>query len=119
MYNCKNLFLVLVGAIFSTAIFAQISHGGAPINWEDATYQPEFEIKNMPGVDLATLAAEDAVTDQYKEAPWRFGVEQEVAFNLENSGTWSFEEGVHVWRLGFNCPDALNISFLLSLAHLL
>jgi hypothetical protein len=114
MYNCKNLFLVLVGAIFSTAIFAQISHGGAPINWEDATYQPEFEIKNMPGVDLATLAAEDAVTDQYKEAPWRFGVEQEVAFNLENSGTWSFEEGVHVWRLGFNCPDALNISFMLS-----
>jgi len=114
MYNCKNLFLVVLGAIFSTAIFAQIPQGGAPINWDDATYQPEFEMKDMPGVNLATLAAEDAVTDLHKEAPWRFGVEQEVAFNLENSGTWSFEEGVHVWRLGFNCPDALNISFLLS-----
>jgi hypothetical protein len=114
MFNCKNLFLLVVGAIFSTAIFAQISHGGAPINWGDATYQPVFEMKNMPGIDLATLAAEDAVTDQYKEAPWRFGVEQEVTFNLENSGTWTFEEGMHVWRLGFNCPDALNVSFMLS-----
>jgi len=114
MYNCKNIFLLLVGVIFSTAISAQISHGGTPINWGDATYQPAFEMQVMPEVDLTALAVEDAVTDQFKEAPWRFGVEQEVAFNLENSGTWTFEDGMHVWRLGFNCPNALNVSFMLS-----
>lgn len=114
MYNCKNIFLLLLGVIFSTATIAQISHGGSPLNWEDATYQPVIEMQQMPDVDLAALALEDAVTDQHKEAPWRFGVEQEVAFNLENSGTWTFEEGMHVWRLGFNCPNALNVSFMLS-----
>ena len=114
MYNCKNIFLLLLGVIFSTATIAQISHGGSPLNWEDATYQPVIEMQQMPDVDLAALALEDAVTDQHKEAPWRFGVEQEVAFNLENSGTWTFEDGKHVWRLGFNCPNALNVSFMLS-----
>ena len=114
MYNCKNLFLLLVGVISSFTISAQISQGGEPLNWGDATYQPAFEMQEMPDVDLAALAVEDAVTDQHKEAPWRFGVEQEVAFNLENSGTWTFEEGMHVWRLGFNCPNALNVSFMLS-----
>jgi len=101
-------------SVISPSINAQISHGGSPINWEDATYHPTFEMKDMPGVDLAALNEEDAVTDQYKEVPWRFGVEQEVAFNLENSGTWTFENGMHVWRLGFNCPNALNVSFMLS-----
>ena len=114
MYNCKNIFLLLLGVIFSTATTAQISQGGSPLNWENATYQPTFEMHNMPDIDIAALALEDAVTDLHKEAPWRFGVEQEVALNLENSGTWTFEDGMHVWRLGFNCPNALNVSFMLS-----
>ena len=110
MYTCKNIFLLLFGVIFSTSTFAQIPHGGSPLNWGDETYQPTIDMRNMPDVDLAALALEDAVTDQHKEAPWRFGVEQEVALNLENSGTWTFEDGKHVWRLGFNCPNALNVS---------
>ena len=114
MFDCKNIFLLLVGVISSITISAQISQGGEPLNWGDATYQPAFDMQEMPDVDLAALAVEDAVTDEHKEAPWRFGVEQEVAFNLENSGTWTFEEGMHVWRLGFNCPNALNVSFMLS-----
>ena len=69
MYHCKNIFLLLIGVIFSTATIAQISHGGSPLNWGDATYQPVFEMQEMPDVDLATLALEDAVTDQHKEAP--------------------------------------------------
>jgi hypothetical protein len=104
----------ILSSVISPSINAQISHGGSPINWGDATYQPTFEMQAMPDVDLAALAIEDAVTDQHKEAPWRFGIEQEVAFNLENSGTWTFEDGMHVWRLGFNCPNALNVSFMLS-----
>jgi len=104
----------MLSSVISPSINAQISHGGSPINWGDATYQPTFEMQEMPDVDLAALAVEDAVTDQHKEAPWRFGVEQEVGLNLENSGTWTFEDGMHVWRLGFNCPNALNVSFMLS-----
>ena len=108
------IFPAILSFVISPSINAQISHGGSPINWGDATYQPTFEMQEMPNIDLDALALEDAVTDQHKEAPWRFGVEQEVAFNLENSGTWTFEDGMHVWRLGFNCPDAINVSFMLS-----
>ena len=57
MYNCKNIFLLLLGVIFSTATIAQISHGGSPLNWEDATYQPVIEMQQMPDVDLAALEA--------------------------------------------------------------
>ena len=113
---------IILAVIFSSAILpalnAQISHEGSPINWGDETYQPSFEMKNMPGVELATLAEEDAVTDLYKEAPWRFGFEREVEYNLENSGTWTFEDGMHVWRLGVNCPEAINVSFMLSTFNL-
>ena len=108
------IFQAILSFVIAPSINAQISHGGTPINWGDATYQPTFEMHEMPNVNLDALAIEDAVTDQHKEAPWRFGVEQEVAFNLENSGTWTFEDGMHVWRLGFNCPDAINVSFMLS-----
>jgi hypothetical protein len=114
MINCKNILLLSLGAIFSVATYAQISHGGAPIQWGDATYSPTMDTKLMPVLDLAVLASEDAVTDQYKEAPWRFGVEHPVSYDLQNSGTWTFEEGMHVWRLQFDCPDALNVSFMLS-----
>ncbi|MGY8908204.1 MAG: trypsin-like serine peptidase, partial [Pseudomonadales bacterium] len=113
---------LILAVIFSSAILpalnAQISHEGYPINWGDETYQPSFEMKNMPGVELAALAEEDAVTDQYKEAPWRFGLEREVEYNLENSGTWTYEDGMHVWRLGVNCPEAINVSFMLSTFNL-
>ena len=108
------IFPAILSFVIAPSINAQISHGGTPINWGDATYQPTFEMHDMPNVDLDALALEDAITDQHKEAPWRFGVEQEVAYNLENSGTWTFEDGMHVWRLGFNCPDAINVSFMLS-----
>ena len=62
--------------------------------------------KNMPVVDLAALAVEDAVTDQYKEAPWRFGLAREWLYNLENSGTWTLKRECTFGDLGVNCPEA-------------
>jgi hypothetical protein len=112
------LLATILSCVISPAVNAQISHGGSPINWGEETSQTSFEIKSMPNVDLTILAEEDAVTDQYKEAPWRFGVEREVEYNLENSGTWTFEEGMHVWRLGVHCPEAINVSFMLSTFNL-
>ncbi len=114
MNHCKHLILFLFAALASSVGVAQISHGGFPVNWDDATYHPDFELKSMPAADIAAAAAEDLITDQFKDAPWRFGLEREVVFNLENSGTWTFENGNHVWRLGVDCPNALSISFMLS-----
>jgi len=114
MVHCKHLILFFFAALASSVSIAQISHGGTPINWDEAIYHPVFEVKSMPVVDLVAAAAEDAVTDQFKDAPWRFGLEREVVYNLDNSGTWTFENGNHIWRLGVDCPDAVNVSFMLS-----
>ena len=95
---------------------AQISRGGAP-NWHAVSFEA-MPVLRMPTVDLDALAAEDAVTDQYKEAPWRFGVEHEVAISPSTHGAWTQEGPERVWRLAVECPDALGISFLFDAYHL-
>ena len=95
---------------------AQISRGGTP-NWNAVAFD-ELPVLRMPAIDRATLAEEDAVTDQYKEAPWRFGVEYEVAIDPATDGVWTQEGQERVWRLAVECPDALGVSFLFDAYHL-
>lgn len=92
---------------------AQVAHDGAPMGWGMQSI-PEVEYVQTAPLDWPTLQAADAVTDQYKEAPWRFGVEHEVAYTLENSGVWTIESGMRVWRLGVHCPEGVNVSFWLD-----
>ena len=68
----------------------------------------------LAALDLELLAAQDAVTDQYKEAPWRFGVEREVNLDLENAGQWTHVKDRWIWQLGIHCPDATGISMTLG-----
>ena len=49
-----------------------------------------------------------------KDAPWRFGIEHEVAWDMTNSGVWTEEEGFRVWRLGVRAEGATSLSFYLS-----
>lgn len=93
---------------------AQIAHDGQPLHWGDESYASAVEFVTMPEVDMELVRSQDAVTDKVKEAAWRFGIEHEVALNTENSGEWTFEEGMHVWRLGVECPGAINVSLFLS-----
>ena len=67
----------------------------------------------MP-LDIETLAAEDAVTATMKDAPWRFGVEHDVEWNMVNSGTWTEEDEFRVWRLGVSAEGTTSWSFYLS-----
>ena len=59
MIHFKNLILFLFAALATTVNIAQISHGGSPINWDDSTYNPTFEFKSMPAVDVVAAAEED------------------------------------------------------------
>ncbi len=105
--------LLAACAFLAAAATAQITHGGAPNGWPQPALSG-FPWTSLPELDLDQLAAQDAVTDPYKESPWRFGVEHPVALNPANAGQWTFEGGEHVWRLGVDCPGGLNVSFLLS-----
>ena len=95
--------LALCGLTLQTS--AQITYGGSP--WPEGE-RPEAV--TMPAIDRATLAAEDAVTDRYKEAPWRFGVEHEMALNPVEHGVWTVERGHRVWRLALAAEGATSLS---------
>lgn len=75
-----------------TAVFGQVAQGGQPWKWGQAEFTAEYPELSMAALDLEALAAEDAVTDQYKEAPWRFGVEREVDLGLSDAGVWTQEK---------------------------
>lgn len=110
----------LVGMVavcgYTTDVNAQISRGGAPA-WEAVAFEA-LPVMRMPAIDREALAAEDAVTDQYKEAAWRFGVEYDVDIAPATAGAWTVEGGERVWRLAVECPEALGISFLFDAYHL-
>ena len=110
----KSRLLTLALVLFTLSATAQISHDGTPLQWQNKAFTPEIPTLVMPEIDMDAVRAADAVTDKVKESAWRFGIEHEVSLNTENSGVWTFEENIHVWRLAVNCPDALNISFFLS-----
>ena len=106
------LLALVVGS--TTVAFGQVAQGGFPWKWGT-----DLDLSAIPSVttaalDLEALAAEDAVTDQYKEAPWRFGVEREVDLGLEDAGTWVHEKDRWIWRLGIECPGATGIGLTLG-----
>ncbi len=94
-------------AAAAAPLAAQISYGGRP-HWDVAL--EAWPVHDFGTVDRSALAAEDAVTDAYKQAPWRFGVEHAADFGTERGGVWSVESGAPVWRAVVRCPGALGIS---------
>lgn len=104
--------LALAAMIVAAPVVAQISQGGEPFSWNEP-YGVHHEFEMMSELDVDLLRSQDEVTDQYKEAPYRFGVEHEVSFSTANAGGWhTLEDGSKIWQLAIECPDAVSISFL-------
>lgn len=98
---------------------AQIEHGGTPLTIARGNELPPIEGTTLPAPNLAELAAQDAVNDQDKGIPYRFGFNHAVDFDLGNSGTWGLlEDGTRVWRMEIECPGALSINFEFHDYHL-
>lgn len=94
-------------------IQAQVSHGGQPLNWKSANI-PTLESVQLPALDMETIKAEDAENDKYKEFGFRFGIERTVNLTTNNSGTWTEESNMNVWRLAIHAPNAKGITFLFN-----
>lgn len=107
----KSIFsLASILLVFNS--YAQLSQGGQPFDWNRKDVPAEIPSFETPSLNLESLAAEDAVTDLYKEAPYRFGVEVEVDLNISNSGLWTQVGEMSLWHLGVHCPQATTISFV-------
>lgn len=116
----KCLYLLALGLLTGAMSSAQISYPGEPIRWDDKRFPDHLGFLEMPALDRAALAAEDAVVDQYKEAPWRFGVEHEVQISPYSGGVWTedADAGKAIWQLAVHCPAGTSMSFLFSRYHL-
>ncbi len=106
------LFVLLFIASFSNAL-GQINYGGEPSFLVNQESIRSTQIQ-LPAIDREALAAEDAVTDKFKDIPWRFGVENEVDLSPENHGYWTVEGDENVWRLSITGEDATCMSVRFS-----
>jgi len=116
----KRAFIILTILLFTCRIFSQISEGGIPLSFS----MKQFPTNNilyttMPHVDVEKLLKEDAITDQYKSIPWRFGENISVNLNSENSGRVTIlGNGDKIWQLGIVSANALSINLAFSKYHL-
>ena len=110
----KTYFFLLAAMLFiAPFVQAQVSHGGQPLNWESRDV-PTLEAIRLPVLDMKTIKAEDAENDQYKEFGFRFGIERSVNLTTDNSGAWTVENDMNVWRLAVHAPNAKGVSFLFN-----
>lgn len=102
----------LLGMFMLLVLFvnAQIQQGGEPFDWQNKSIDSQIPFLRTEPLNLQQLAAEDAVADQYKDAPYRFGVEYEVNIDLISQSTVFQNEKHTIYQYGIECPDALNIS---------
>lgn len=112
----KQIFLFLLCLSLGGSLEAQLNHGGAPLNWSDKRLDGAIPFLVTPALDRALIAAQDAIGDPVKEAPWRFGIEVPVQAGLSDAGTWTLypEQNLAVWMLGIECPGATGISLEFS-----
>ncbi|HLU85472.1 MAG TPA: T9SS type A sorting domain-containing protein [Vicingaceae bacterium] len=110
----KKIYLLLFVIAVSLSCFGQISQGGTPISWNHTSLSKNIPTVTVPSIDLAPIHAEDAITDQQKDIPWRFGIEIPLNISLSNSGLWeTLANGNRIWRITIEVPGALttNINY--------
>lgn len=102
-----------VGAFCYTPLEAQIHKGGNPLSFKNSILnQAATPTYALPPINAAALLQEDAHLLS-NGAPFRFGAKIEVAYSLENAGTWvTLENGDRVWRMQIEADGAYSLSFL-------
>ncbi len=105
----KTLMIIYLG-LLGNATTAQISSPGTPYGIKENSYSKNLIQVKFQQPDLKSLEAEDAVTDQHKDIPWRFGIAKEVSLNTAQHGTWMEIDGGKLWQLELYAPGAVSIN---------
>jgi lysyl endopeptidase len=110
----KKIYTLLFALSLGFSGFAQISHGGRPMALESHRDLVEVNFITMPAVNVAALEAEDAITDQFKDIPYRFGHNIPVNIGMDQWTPQTFEDGSRLMRLGIESPGAVSINLNFS-----
>ncbi len=111
----NKLFTLLLALFTVVGIQAQISQGGSPERWNsdfsfDVSQLPKFE---SSALDMELIRAQDAISDQLKDVPYRFGIEIETSIDVRSEAI--FEEasnGDRIYYYMVSCPEASSISMI-------
>lgn len=111
----KHAILAMLLALCISS-FGQIQQKGQPYNWnKKSVSNADIPTITTESLNLSTIKAYDEEVDQYKETPYRFGIEREVNINLfEEAKHEVLNKGDKLWTLGVKCPKATSINFLFS-----
>ena len=91
---------------------AQVPEAHTPFSW-GKNIAPTSNAKTiLPTPDLQALRREDAILDQDKSNPYRFGAAIPVDIDLTNSGEWTvLKNGDNMWRLNIASPGSHTVNF--------
>lgn len=107
----KTILPFLLLGVFATAL-AQVTNQGEPKSWAQEQLNHVVPVI-LDAIDMERVAQEDAVNDAKTGVPYRFGVEIDVDFTLQNSGTWDeLPNGDKVWRLNIISEGAKTMNFI-------
>ncbi len=110
----KAIYFSVIALFCATLTQAQISHGGEPSNWS-APISSDLIMEDFSVNDLASVHREDAILDQHKDIPYRFGVNMEVDLSSSTHGIWTTQpNGDRVWKLGMSSRNALSLNFVMD-----
>lgn len=113
----KRALFLIVACLSIFSGFAQIATDEVPISFTNpaiklALESQQADLKELPSLDMARIQEDDEL-DARNGLPPRFGFPHEVAYNLDNSGTWTeLENGDLIWQLDIHCAGALSINLL-------
>lgn len=111
----KYLFFALAGLFFINQANAQINIGGLPPSFSDSVRQvlnnKSIPIINLPAPDLEKIKNEDK-HKQYKDMPWRFGVNIKTDISPDNAGIKTyFKDSSYLWQLRISSEGAQTLNF--------
>lgn len=111
----KKLLPFLSLFLLSGSVIAQQGDGGIPHTFTSTSSVSSIEKRTFATPDIDVLKAEDAINDVQKTGPWRFGFNNYVDLNMDNSGSWiELQNGGKIWQLQLTCENALTVNLTLD-----
>ena len=109
-----RIFFSVLLCAFAIQSFSQLSAGGTPPGFQFAP-SGRLPIVSMPAINIDSLLSEDAINEQHKGTPYRFGYNHMVNFNPQNSGKWTvLSNGDRIWQLDVKTPGSYTINLAFS-----
>ncbi len=118
----QSLLWCVLAAAFAVAPLTGCASGADPMDKSPESFKLQdrslqrIDRKEMQPIDRASLLAREreVASTQARPGPTRFAVSEEVAFTLDNAGTWHDVPNGRVWRLLIRAPQALSINLNFS-----